>query len=361
MHAPSRRPFSPLWCLLTALRENGGVSPRRLHILAAMLSRYVLLEPLRLAERLRLDAILDASPLREDPIFVVGHWRSGTSHLQTLLGLDPALTTATLYRSLLSDISWLTVPWLKRPLNATARLLGVPFSLQRMPMDFDIPAEGDVGLLSQLSPNSYTWGHIFPRRLDDWLDRLIFDLSPAQTAAWLADYDRLMRKVSLADGGRRVVMKSPGDTARLSQLAAHYPSARFVAIHRDPIAVFHSSRYFWSVIRNEYSLHVLTDAEVDEIILRTYPRIMARYLQQRQTLAAGRLVEVTNAALRSDPVGTMRRVYSALQLGALPAAVVAALQALPVSQPRVYETPPALEARIRQAWGPYFHLTAAPD
>ena len=346
----SRIPLAPLGHLLGAVARNGGVSPRRLHILAAMVARYTLTEPLRLLERARLDGALDAAPLEAGPLFVLGHWRSGTSHLQALLSVDPRHTTTTLYRSLLSDISSVSEPWLKPPLGRLARRLGVRYSLQRMPLDFDLPAEGDIALCCQLSPCSYSWGHIFPRRFPDWLDRWVLDPSPEDAAAWLAAYDRFLRKVALAGGGRRVVMKSPGDTARLSRLAARYPGAQFVYIHRDPIAVFHSCRYLWQVIRREYSLHTLTDDEVDALILQTYPRLLGRYREQRERLAPGRLVEVAYEDLRDDPHAELERIYVALGLGPLPAATRAALAALPRRDAQQHTTPPDLERRIRAAW-----------
>lgn len=357
----SRNPFSPLVTLLRAVAHNGGVSLLRVHILLLLTLRYTLLEPLRLLQRAQYDRLLDAHPLQQDPIFVLGHWRSGTSYLQKLLGQDPRFATSTLFHSLFSDISLVSKPWLPPILDRLSRWLRVPFSIQRRAvLQMDIPAEGDVGLLCQMSPHSYTWGHIFPRNFPQWRDRLVTDPTPQQAQDWLDALDRFMRQIAAAHPGRRVVMKSPGDTARLSWLAQRYPDARFVYIHRDPIAVFHSNRYLWQVIRREYSLQTISDAAVDEIILETYPRLLARYLEQRDAVSADRLVEVQYADLRDRPVAEMERIYATLHLGDVPPALKDTLSTSPRYRQQTYTTPPPLEARIREAWAVGFTEWTSP-
>ncbi len=77
------------------------------------LLRFTLFEPIRLAERLLYDRAIQRHEFSAPPVFVLGHWRSGTSYLQTLLYLDPQFTTSTIYRSLFSDGFVLTERWLK--------------------------------------------------------------------------------------------------------------------------------------------------------------------------------------------------------------------------------------------------------
>jgi len=326
------------------------VDLRCLHHLAGLLFRYTAFEPLRLVERSLFDGALESAPLAEDPIFVLGHWRSGTSYLQTLLSRDPRHTTSTLFRSLFVDISRVSESWLQPLMNLTARVLRLPFSIQRMPLQLDIPAECDIGLCSWLSPHSYTWGHVFPRSFSERFERCVLGPSDDQDAGWLADYDRFFRKLSRAAGGRRVVAKSPGDSARIPQLLRRYPQARFVYIHRDPIAVFHSNRYLWGVIQREFALQRIASDAVDQQILDTYRALLQRYLSQRALVPPGQLVELRYASLRTEPVATLTGVYDGLGLGELPAEVLAFLDDQPGYRAPTYTTPPALEARIREAW-----------
>ena len=61
-------------------------------------------------------------------------------------------------------------------------------------------------------------------------------------------------------------------------------------------------------------------------------------------------MELRYESLRAEPVATLRRVYEALGLGALPPEVLSFLDDQPGYRAPTYTTPPALEARIREAW-----------
>lgn len=350
VQALSRRPFAPLVALLRLVARNGGVHPRRAHVLALTMFRYVILEPLRLAERFLLDRKIEAHTLERDPIFILGHWRSGTSYLQTLLSQDPDLTTSTLYRCLFADIFCTTESWLKPALNAMARILRLPFSLQRMPLDLDIPAEGDVALCTMLSPFSSSWGHVFPKRFDEWMDRCVLRPQLEFAEAWVADYDRFIRKLSWASGNKQVVMKSPADTARVSLLLGRYPKARFVYIHRDPYAVFYSNQYLWDVIRREVSLQVLCDVEVNARILSMYRSLLQSYLEQRSLIPPGQLTEVRFENLQLEPLAELTRVYEELGLGEPPNALTRFLSEQAPYPTKTYDVSPDIERRLRHEW-----------
>lgn len=321
-----------------------------MHLFAAVIFRYIQLEPLRLAERLLFDRKISAHRLARDPIFVLGHWRSGTSYLQALLSQDPGFTTGTLYRCLFADTFCSTEQWLKPVLNGIARKLRIPFSLQRVPFDLDLPAEGDVALCTLLSPGSSAWGHIFPQHFEEWMERSVLRPQPGFAAGWLSDYDRFIRKLSWASGGMRVVVKSPGDTARVALLLSRYPGARFVYVHRDPREVFHSNQYLWDVIRREVSLQVLSDEQVNNVILRTYRSLLRSYLAQRSLVPAGQLVEARFEDLRSEPFAEMKRIYRELGLGEPPTALAQYLLEQEPYTPRAYDTSPEIERRLRDAW-----------
>lgn len=346
----SRLPYAPLAALVRMVARNGGVHPRRIHLLVATMFRCTILEPLRLAERFLLDRKIESHTLEQDPIFILGHWRSGTSYLQTLLSQDPDFTTSTLYRCLFADIFCTTESWLKPALNAIARILRLPFSLQRMPLDLDIPAEGDVALCTMLSPFSSSWGYVFPKRFDEWMDRSVLRPQLEFAEAWVTEYDRFIRKLSWASGNKQVVMKSPADTARVSLLLGRYPKARFVYIHRDPYAVFYSNQYLWDVIRREVSLQVLCDVDVNARILSMYRSLLQSYLEQRSLIPSGQLAEVRFENLQSDPLAELTRVYQELGLGEPPIALTRFLSEQAPYPTKTYDISPDIERGLHDAW-----------
>jgi hypothetical protein len=321
-------------------------------MLAIYALRFVLLEPLRLLERVAFDRAIRQHEPAQQPIFVLGHWRSGTSFLQTLLYLDPRFTTSTIYRSLFSDVFLLTERWLKPMLNRMCQIARLEFAIQRIPMNLDTPAEADLGLCCLASRFSYTWGHVFPTAFGHWLQKLVFSPSPAAVAGWLDAIDHFQRKLSLAAGGKRVVLKSPGDTARLQLLAERYPQAQFIYIHREPEAVFHSNRYLWEVVLRDNSLQTLGPDQVDTMIIEQHRALLTAYQDQRGALPEARLVDVAYADLRDDPVGTLSLIYGQLGLGRVPAQEIRDfVQTAGTYKAQTYITSPALRARLQREWG----------
>ena len=345
-------PFAPLFVLLSMTWTNGGVSLRRVPMWLLYLLRFIVLEPIRLAERLVYDRAIRSHEFVTPPLFVLGHWRSGTSYLQTLLTIDPQYTTSTIYRSLFSDAFYLTERWLKPLLSACCRLLGVQYAIQRTALDLDIPAEGDLGLCCLSSRFSYTWGHVFPSRFSQWMERQVLSPTEEALAGWLDAYDYFLRKLSYGSGGKGVVVKSPGDTARLSVLAERYPEAKFIYIHRRQEDVFHSNRYLWEVILKEHGLQSLDGEQVDTLIIEHYAALLSRYEEQRERLPPDRLVEVGYADLRDRPLPVLSHIYAQLGLGDVPQDEVQAFAEHTAEyKAQSYVTSPAIQARLSKAWG----------
>ena len=98
-----------------------------------------------------------------------------------------------------------------------------------------------------------------------------------------------------------MVLKSPGDSARLQELARRYPKARFIYIHRDPVEVFHPNRYLWEVVVKEHGVQTLESEQVDAMIIEHYGRLLDSYSRQRSQVESDRLVELRYEDLRDEP------------------------------------------------------------
>ena len=82
---PGKIPFAPIGLLFKMIYKNGGISVGRIPMLVIYVFRYVLLEPFRLAEIMLYHKSIESHVLSEPPIFILGHWRSGTSFFQSLV------------------------------------------------------------------------------------------------------------------------------------------------------------------------------------------------------------------------------------------------------------------------------------
>lgn len=262
------------------------------------------------AERLRFGRAIATTPLQA-PVFILGHWRSGTTLLHNLMALDPRFATPNLFETMLPQGFLVTEDW-----QASLWKSFVPDTrlIDNMPLGIDLPQEDEFALaiLTRCSPYM---GHSFPQRWSHYMRYLDFrDVGDEEIKHWKQCFLRYARRLTLYRGGRRLILKSPPHTARIRLLLELFPDARFVHIHRDPYRVFQSS------------LHMLTEGlplakmqsgdlpAPEEFVIERYNRLHDAYFDARDSVPKGHLIEIAFDDLQREPIETMARLYEQLEL-----------------------------------------------
>jgi hypothetical protein len=253
-----------------------------------------------------------ATELVAPPVFVVGHWRTGTTLLHELLVLDPRHTCPTTLQCFVPNHFLLTEGLLKQ----YGRIL-VP---DRRPMDnmvagWDKPQEDEFALCLLGLPSPYA-DLAFPNRPPTYPGSLdLSGLTPAQLAHWRRTFVRFLRALTYRDP-RRLVLKSPPHTARIRVLLEMFPDARFVHIVRDPHVVFPSTVNLWKSLGRTHGLQSVRDERrIREKVFAEFRVIYDRLEEARALIPPGRFHEMRYEQLVKDPVGEMRKVYEAVGLG----------------------------------------------
>jgi len=223
-----------------------------------------------------------------------------------------------------------------------------------LPLSADTPQEDELALSNLTEASLY---HFFgcpsaARRLFD--ATVLFEGADAPTReAWRAVYLRLLRVATEISGGRRLVLKSPTHTARIPELLAMFPGARFIHIHRDPYPVYDSTRQLWERVLAVTTVQRPDPVEMERNIIYFYQRMMERYFIDRTLIPSGHLAEVGQTELAGDPMGTMRRLYAELSLGGFGDAESAFGEtAQRLAGHTGHRPPPSRETieRVNQAW-----------
>ena len=290
------------------------------------------------------------------PVFVLGHWRSGTTHLHNLLTRDPASAFPTTFECVFPGgflvgeraLGWLMKPFLpgRRPRDA-------------VPMAPDAPFEDEFAL-AKLGLSSPYAALAFPR--DGPPARSLLDLSElpaAEMRRWEDGFLWLMRRLQLAHPGRRLTLKSPPHTARIGMLLKLFPEARFVHISRHPYEVYPSTLRLWKIMNSRLGLQnpALDDCWLPDHVLDTLPAMYAAYERDTASLAPGQLAEIRYDRLVADPIGTLRSVYVQLGLGdfaTVEMPVTTYLESLGAHEATAHRLPDEIRARIAARWSGYF-------
>ncbi len=164
--------------------------------------------------------------IKEDPIFVIGHWRSGTTLLHELLALDDRFTFPSSMACFSPHHFLFVEPYAQRWL---AWLLPSHRSMDNVPLAWDSPQEDEFALCNLGIGSPY--GTIaFPNRppqSEEYFD--LETLSAEARERWQQRLLWFLKQVTLRHP-KRLVLKSPPHTFRIRVLLEMFPDARFVHI-----------------------------------------------------------------------------------------------------------------------------------
>ena len=269
-------------------------------------------EPFRWIERIRHDGRLQRVPQPDAPVFVLGHWRSGTTLLHNAMCQDPRFSFVNTYQSMFPNqffaSRWLFGTFMRWFIPSTR-------PADNTPLAPELPQEEEIALGNLGSYGFYNFWY-FPR---DW-KALYRQYVSCETASarerkrYAAGYKKLIAQAILNTGRPGFISKDPCNTGRIRELLAAFPNARFVYIYRHPARVFRSSVNFFEKTLEALTLQSFTRAEIEEFIFTLYDWIVRDYEAQKSLIPAGRLVEVRYEDFEQAPVEGLRQIYEALDL-----------------------------------------------
>jgi len=316
-HSPTPTWNHPLFgadpcTLIKAVVRNRPLPGRVRPLAAAMLLASVLRAPASLCEHAWTAARLRRRPPPRAPVFILGHWRSGTTHLFNLMSRDP--------RFVWPDPFATGLPWdflllgrLARPLMK--RALPKDRFIDAVPVGPDSPQEDEIGLAS-MQDLSYYHAIYFPRRFESRCRQGVFmdGVSDRMRVRWRRRFAYYHRKLLAAGSGDTLLIKNPVYTGRVALIRQIWPDARFIHIHRNPYVVFESTRKFYRALLPRFALQEFDEELADTLVAETYPRMIDALYQDVADLGSDRFVELGFEALEEDPTGQLERIYDALAI-----------------------------------------------
>ena len=216
-------------------------------------------------------ARITAARPADDPVLVLGLWRSGTTLLHDRLAALPGLQ---------APLTW-------QCFNPSSFMLtgapgGPPAAAVRRPMDggsigVHSAQEDEFALLLLGAPSLYR-GFVDPRRLPALADEMLgpeaADARADGSSAWATDWLRFLAGVAAQGGGARLVLKSPNHTLRLAALRQWLPGSPQVWIGRPLPEVWHSNLRMWRAMFAQYALWPCPPGVLEAFLARCIERYL---------------------------------------------------------------------------------------
>ncbi len=270
--------------------------------------------PFRTYERFFINHKYRKETIKKAPIFILGHWRSGTTHLHNLLCQDPQMAYVTTYQSVFPDTLF----------NKLGRFLFLGFSKLLIPgtrkgdnvsLGSSLPQEEEFALGDKI-PICYYFFWMFPKNMLRYYEEYIGfkNIVVNQLEKWKSNYKLLIKKALKNTRRERFLSKNPPNTGRIKILLEMFPNAKFIHIHRNPIEVFLSTQNFYKKMLPPLQLQDISQEEIDQKIIDVYKKIMSDYLEQKELIPKANLVEVSFEKLEKKPAEVLEYIYDTLQL-----------------------------------------------
>ena len=246
----------------------------------------------------------------KDPVFVLGHWRSGTTLLHNLLCLDKETAFTTTYQTVFPN-NLFAFQWLFKGVMRIAMPSHRP--VDNVKLDPNYPQEEEFALNNEIPISFYNWWY-FPKSTRSIADEYLLDKTASAEAKliWRINFKRFVTRCILNTKGVRFISKNPPHTARIPELLKLYPNAKFIFIHRNPYEVVHSTNAFYKSILEGIKLQDISDEQLMENILYTNKELIAKYEKDKGLIPKGNLLEITYAELVEDSKPLIEQIYKTL-------------------------------------------------
>lgn len=299
--------LEPLGILLDSYRSEAGLTE-----IGSKMFRFFLKGAL--VARLLSEASWKANPGYTDvevtrPIFVTGLPRTGTTALHRLLAADPAHQGVEMWLAELPQPRPPRDTWSDNPVYQQIQAGFEQHHVENPEfMGLHYMDAGEVEECWQLLRQSVmsisyeSLAHIptYSRWLaqQDW------------TPAYLR-HRKNLQLIGLNDPGKRWVLKNPSHLFALDALMAAYPDALVIQTHRPPSTLIASMCSLAEHATPGWST-TFTGEQVGQDQLELWSRGLREFSTARKRYDPAQFLDIDFTDLRNDPMGTVERVYAAL-------------------------------------------------
>lgn len=244
------------------------------------------------------------------PLFILGSWRSGTTHLHNLLAQDERFAWPNLFEVFYPRTYFLS-RWINQPLMAATAPKTRP--QDNVALSMTVPQEDEFAI-ANLCGCSFAVGWAFSRNRQ-YYDRYMTlrHVSADELRRWQESLLYFAQKLTLKYD-KRLVFKSPAHTGRIKRLLEVFPDARFIHIRRHPHDVFRSTVHtirkvspWWALQRPDFS-------RLEEDAIAQYRELYEAFFEEQPLIPSSRYHELAFEDLEREPIETLRQAYEALAL-----------------------------------------------
>lgn len=268
--------------------------------------------PFRIYEKIKFEKEIKSAktPL---PIFIVGHFRGGTTFLHYLMGQDRDLAKVSTFETM---SPWIFIGGERIFKKFVESRLPEKRPMDNLEMETDLPYEEEYAI-GNLCPYSFYHGWYFARNIYNYFRKYVLfeGVGNGIKEKWKEAYTYLLKKIAFKYKRNKVLLKSPVNTGRIRLLLEAFPNGKFIHICRNPYKVYLSTWRLYKAILPIFSFQHVEIEYIDKFIIDFYKGIYKRYLSDRGLIPEENLVEIKYENFVKNPLKTVKDIYEKLKIG----------------------------------------------
>lgn len=300
----------PTW--LRILSSHGlRISPRYYARALSITAASAVGVPIRFWERWKHGRAIQAYQSDQPPVFIVGHWRSGTTNMHNLLLQDPSFASVSLLHCVMPH-GFMTFGGIAR--RIMSRRLPKNRPMDDVVLGIDEPMSEDFGLVGITDLTHYL-SYFFPQIAEKlFRESVLFEgRTRKDIERWQRSYRFLLQKVAYASG-KRLLLKNPPNIGRIPQVLEVYPDAKFIHVLRNPYRVHASTVKLMDRFVKQFALQSYEGVDLEEFVSKRYQLIMEKWLSDKHAIPAENFIELRHEDIVDHPEDNVRRAYEHLNL-----------------------------------------------
>lgn len=253
-----------------------------------------------------------------EPVFILGHWRSGTTFVHNVLAHDKHFGYTTTYQTVFPHMMMWGQPMFKKTM---AWLMPDKRPTDNMELNVNLPQEEEFAL-SNMLPCSYYNFWFLPENMLEYCDRfLTMKTATAEEHRIFRETFMKLIKISLWNTkGSQFLSKNPPHTGKVKEILEMFPNAKFIYLMRNPYTVFESTRSFFTNTIVPLQLQKISAAKMEENILEVYSRLYHTYEEEKKLIPQGNLIEIKFEDFEADALSMTEKIYNTLSIPGFEAA-----------------------------------------
>jgi hypothetical protein len=253
---------------------------------------------------------IEAHTLPNNPIIIVGHWRTGSTFLHQLLALDNNLVTSNVFQGSIPD-SFLSSRKSYEPIMSRALKGTRPMDQVKLGMDEPLEDEYALFRLCGYSPLERL---VFPKEKGYFLNQFSEFLPKGdKLREWKQAVILFYKKLTL-NNNKVILIKNPFHSFRIKALSEVFPNARYIHIIRNPHKVVPSTIRMWDIVGTQNAMNTKWQKPTISETSKVLNDMLYNIDDDFKSLPNDKYYEVKFEDLENDPKTHIKSIYKHLNV-----------------------------------------------